>query len=231
MRFQGKHRVSKEDLKEDRFQNAVEKFVEAYYRNRQRFWIVGGIVLVVIVGAIVMLQNRKTGVNSEAQLRFTEALGIYSQGNAQQAEEAFKTLVARFGKDYVGLKAHYYLGHIYYSTQRYAEAKAEFATFLGKSKSDPVLSPAAMMGIADCESELGNHLKAAQTYQSVAEKYGKWPLAKDAWAAAGRAYVLAGALDKAEALYQQLLDKKPTGEEAENLKYQLSYVKTLKQKF
>jgi len=231
MRFQGKHRVSKQDLKEDRFQNAVEKFVEAYYRDKQKFWIIGGIVLVVIVGAIMLIQNRSKGTNSEAQLRFTEALGIYSQGNAQQAEEAFKQLVSRFGKDYVGLKAHYYLGQLYYSSQRYAEGKAEFATFLGRSKSDPVLSPAAAMGIADCESELGNHLKSAEQYQAVAEKYPKWPLVKDAWAAAGRELVLAGSLDKAEALYQRLLDKKPAGEEAENLKYQLAYVKTLKQKF
>ena len=43
MRFKGKHRVSKEDLKEDRFQQFTEKAVAAYYRDRQKFWIGGSV--------------------------------------------------------------------------------------------------------------------------------------------------------------------------------------------
>ncbi|MEO0082362.1 MAG: tetratricopeptide repeat protein [candidate division WOR-3 bacterium] len=231
MRFKGKHRVTKQDLKEDKFQVFVEKVTAAYYRDRQRFWVVAGVVVVVIVGAIVMLQNRGKGDNSEAQLRFTEALGIYSQNQLQEAEEAFKSVASRFSRDYVGVKAHYYLGQIYFESQQYEEAKREFEQFLAKSRDNPVLSPAALAGIADCESELGNPLKAAERYESVYRRYPKSPLALEAAMAAGRSFVSGGALDRAEKLYQELLKKEPPGEQSENLKVELSYLKTLREKF
>jgi TolA-binding protein len=149
----------------------------------------------------------------------------------QQAEEAFKSVAARFGRDYVGAKAHYYLGQVYFQTQRYKEAEAEFQQFLSKSKSNPVLNPAALMGIGDCEAEQGNALKAAERYEAVYRKYPKSPLAFDAALAAGRSFADGGALDRAEALYRELLKKEPAGGNSENLKVQLSYVKTLKEKF
>jgi TolA-binding protein len=226
-RYRGKHRVRKEDLKEDRFQQATEKVAEFYYRDKQKFWVIVGVIVVVIVGGIVLLQNRNKGDNQEAQLRFTEALGIYTQGNMQQAEEAFGNVASRFGRDWAGVRAHYYLGQIYYSSQRYDEARKEFETFLKGGAKDPVLGPGASLGIADCDAELGNYLRAAEQYHRVYRTYGKSPLAFDAMMSAGRAYRLGGRLDLAEQVYEELLATEPTGDQAENLKVQLAYVKAL----
>ncbi len=230
MKYKGPHLVSKRDLKEDKFQLFVEKVTAAYYRDKQKFWVIGGVVVLLIVGGIVLLQGGKGG-ESEAQLRFTEALGMYSQNMIDQAEDAFKAVASRFGKDYVGVKAHYYLGQIYFQTRRFEEAKREFGLFLSKSKNNPVLDPAAARALADCDAELGNMLKAARQYENVYRRYPKWPMAFDAALAAGRAYAEAGALDQAEALYKELLKKEPTGEKAEEVKVQLSFVRTLREKF
>ncbi len=230
-RYRGKHRVSKQDLKEDKFQVFTEKVATAYYRDRQKFWVIGALILVVIVGGIVLLQGRGKGTNSEAQLRFTEALGILTQGDMQNAEDAFVNLTTRVGRDHVGGKAHYYLGQIYYTSQRYEQAKEEFGKFLKRVGKDPVLSPGAMLGIANSEEELGSFLKAAEQYEKTYRTYPDWPLTLDAAMAAGRAYAKAGAFAKAEAVYRELLDKEPTGDKAENLKVQLAYVKTLQEKF
>lgn len=230
MRYRGVHTASKQDLKEDKFQLLVEKITAAYYRDKQKFLVIAGVVVVVIVGGIVLLSMGK-GQDSEAQLKFTEALGIYSQNQTEQAEGAFKAVASRFGKDYVGVKAHYYLGQIYFHAQRFEEAKREFRQFLSRSKNNPVLDPAAARGIADCDAELGNVLKAAEQYERVYRRYPKWPLAFDAALAAGRSYIDAQAYDKAEVLYQELLKKEPAGERAEELKVQISYVRTLKERF
>ncbi len=231
MRFKGKHRVKKADLKEDRFQMTVEKIAEFYYKDRQRVWVIGGVALAVVVGGILLLQNRGSGVNVEAEMRFTEALGIFTQGNVEQAEEAFGSVAGRFGKDPVGAKATYYLGQIYFSTQRFSEAREEFAKSAGRLKNHPALGPGALMGIADCDVELGNGLKAAEGYERAYRRYPDSPLANTAMMAAGRSYVSAGVYDKAEAVYQELLDKEPGGQEADELKVQLSYVRTLRSKF
>ncbi|UCG41743.1 MAG: tetratricopeptide repeat protein [candidate division WOR-3 bacterium] len=229
-RYRGKHRVSKADLKEDKFQRATEKVAEAYYRDKQRFWVIGGIVLVVVVGAVLLIQNRGGGPSSEAQLRFTEALGILTQGDPEQAVQAFQNVASAFGKDPAGIKARYYLGHIYYNSQRFEEAGREFSAFLKRDGKNPILAPAAQLGLGDVADATGNPLKAADEYKKVRQKYPESPLVFEAMMAAGRAYANAGEYDKAEVLYQELLEEEPGGEKAEKLKVQLSYVRTLRSK-
>jgi TolA-binding protein len=231
MKSYGKHRVSKQDLKEDRFQVFTEKAVAAYYKDPKRFWIIGGVAIAAIIAIILLAQGQKKGVNSEAELRFTEAVGIYSTGNMQQAEQALSDVAARFGNDYVGLKAHYYLGNVYYNTQRFEEAKREFSRYLGKVKNEPLLSPAAQMGIADCEVQLGNAAVAAEAYRAVKRRWPKSPLVFEAEMAAARAYRAAGSVDKAEAVYKELLEGKPTGENAEQVKTELASIEAQKKKF
>jgi TolA-binding protein len=231
MRFKGKHHVSKQDLKEDRFQVLVERAMAYYYRNKQKVWIGAAAVVAVIIIAILLLQNRSTGVNSQAEIAFTQALGVYSTGNLEQSEPAFKEVASRFGRDYVGAKAHFYLGDVYFSSNKIAEAKKEFATFLGRVKNDPLLSPAAQMGIGNCDEQAGDNLAAAKAYEAVRRRWPKSPMAYDAMMAAGRAYRNANALDKAEAVYQELLKSKPEGEKGEEVKVELARVQVLQKKF
>uniref|UniRef100_A0A7C4GB28 Tetratricopeptide repeat protein n=1 Tax=candidate division WOR-3 bacterium TaxID=2052148 RepID=A0A7C4GB28_UNCW3 len=232
MKLRFKHRVSKEDLKEDRFQETVERVAEWYYRDPKKFWIGAAAVVVMIVGVILLLQNRPKTVSVEAELRLTDALVSLAQGDMQRAEQGFSELTTLFGRDYAGIKAHYYLGHIYYMAQppRHEEAKRAFAKFLSKAKDDPVLSPAAQVGIGNCEEQLGNSLKAAAAYEAAYRKWPKSALAFDAMMAAGRAYRNAGALAKAEKVYQELLDRKekPTGQQMEEIRMQLAHVQALK---
>jgi TolA-binding protein len=231
MRFKGKHRVSKQDLREDQFQKFVEKAIEFYYRDRQKVWIGAGLAVAAIVVVILLLQNRGPGVNVQAEIAFTQAIGVYSTGDMQQAEPAFKDLATRFGRDFVGAKARFYLANIYYNTSRTSEAKQEFTAFLGRVKKDPLLSPAAQLGIGNCEEQSGNLAGAAQAYEQVYRKYKKSPLAFEAMMAAGRCYRDANALDKAEAVYKELLSGKPEGEPGEEVKMELARVQALQKKF
>jgi TolA-binding protein len=231
MRFKGKHYVSKRDLKEDRFQKFVEQAMEFYYRDRQKVWIGAAAIVAVIVIAILLLQNRSPGGNSQAEIAFTRSIGIYSTGNFAQAETAFDDVVARFGGGFLGAKAHFYLGNIYYNTNRPADAKKEFAIFLSRVSNDPLLSPAAQLGIGNCEEQEGDNAAAAKSYESVWRRWPKSPLAYDAMMAAGRAYRDANDLTKAAAVYEELLKTKPEGQKGEDVKVELARVQALQNKF
>lgn len=232
MKFKGKHYVRKADLKEDRFQQTIEKVVEAYYRDRQKFWVGGAVAVLAIVGAILLLQSRRpSGVNPQAEVALTQAVGIYSMGNMAQAETAFQEVASRFGRDFAGAKSRYYLANVYYNTGRFNEARAEFAKFLGRVKTDPLLSPSAQFGIGNCEEELGNNLPAAAAYTVVAKRWPKSPMAFDAEMAAARCYRNAAAYDKAQAVYERLLKDKEIGQKGEEVKSQLAYVQALQKKF
>jgi len=227
-----RHRVGKEELKEDKFQQTVEKVAEFYYADPKRFWIGVALGLLVIVGVILLLQNRpKPGINAEAELRLMDALGNYFQNNNEYAEQALKELAAKFGRDYAGVKAHYYLGSLYLRQQppRVAEAKREFNIFLKKSGRDPVLNPAALMGLALCEEKQGNYLKAAALYEKVYRQFAQSPLGFEGMMQAGRCYRQAGALDKAEKVYNELLKKeKGSGPKVEEIRTELAFIKALK---
>ncbi|HTW92612.1 MAG TPA: tetratricopeptide repeat protein [bacterium] len=231
MRFKGKHYVSKRDLKEDRFQQLVERAMEYYYRDRQRVWIGAAAVVAVVVIAIVLLQNRKPGVNLQAQMAFTEAVGMYSNNDFGRAETVFTDIATRYGGDFAGAKAHFYLANIYYNTNRLPDAKREFGVFLSRVKNDPLLSPSAQFGIGNCEEQSGNNLGAAKSYEAVWQRWPKSPLAYDAMMAAGRAYRDANDFAKAEAIYQELLTSKPAGEKGEDVKIELARIQALQNKF
>jgi TolA-binding protein len=231
MRFKGKHYVSKRDLKEDRFQKLVERSLEFYYRDRQKVWIGAAATVAVIVIAILLLQNRGTRTNPQAELAFTRSIGIYTSGNLAQAETAFSDVASRFGNSFVGAKAHFYLANIYYNTNRMPEAKKEFGLFLSRVKNDPLLSPAAQLGIGNCEEQMGDNAAAARSYEAVARRWPKSPLAVDATMAAGRAYRNAGDLAKAEALYKELLKDLPQGEQRGDAQVELARVQALQTKF
>lgn len=236
MEFKSKHHVSKEDLKEDRFQEAIEKVAAAYYRDRKRFWIGGAVVLVAIIGLILLIQNRgRPAENAQAEFMLTEATVSYMQGDLSRAEEGFKELTRRYPGDYAGVKAHYYLGNVYYMSEqpKLEEAKREFATFLKKAPNDPVLSPAAQVGIANCEEQAGNSAAAAAAYEVAARKWPKSALAFEALMAAGRCYRNAGQLDHAEKAYRRLLDLdklEPSGR-ADDVRIELAHVQALKNRF
>ena len=231
MRFKGKHYVSKRDLKEDRFQKLVERAMEFYYHDRQKVWIGAAVFVAVVVGAILLFQNRSSGVNAQAQIAFTRAIGAYSTGDFAQAETAFRVVVGQFGRDFVGAKAHFYLGNIYYNANRLTEAKEEFAAFLGRVKNDPLLSPAAQFGIGNCQEQAGDNLAAAKSYETVWRKWPESLLAFDAMMAAGRAYRNAGDFVSAEAVYQRLLETEPEGEKGDKVKMELARVQAQQKKF
>jgi TolA-binding protein len=230
MRFKGKHYVSKRDLKEDRFQKLVERAMEFYYHDRQKVWIGAAAFVAVIVVAILLLQNRSPGVNAQAQIAFTRAIGAYSMGNFGQAETAFQVVAGQFGRDFVGAKAHFYLGNVYYKTNRLAEARKEFAAFLSRVKNDPLLSPAAQFGIGNCQEQAGDNLAAAESYEAIWSKWPKSLLAFDAMMAAGRAYRNAGDFANAEAVYHELLKTKPEGEKGDEVKMELARIRALQNK-
>ncbi|MBM3313067.1 tetratricopeptide repeat protein [candidate division WOR-3 bacterium] len=231
MRFKGKHRVSKQDLKEDQFQKLVERAMEFYYRDRQRVWIGAAAVVAVIIIAILLLQNRGPGVNPQAEMAFTQAIGIYTSGNVSQAEQAFKDVSGRFGREFVGAKARFYLANIYFGSGRTEEAKKEFSGFLARVKKDPLLSPAAQFGLGNCEEQAGDDKAAGRAYEEVKRRWPKSPLVHEAMMAAGRAYRNAGAYDQAEAIYRELLKGKPEGEPGEAVKTELARIETLRKRF
>ncbi|MFB0509225.1 MAG: tol-pal system YbgF family protein [bacterium] len=223
-------RLTKREIREDWFTESITKLISLYYREKQKFYIGAGIVVAIIIILVLSLSGRGRE-NPEIQIRFTQALGVYSMENFEQAEQQFAEIARRFSSHHLGAKAHFYLANIYFKTQRFNEAKREFETFYRRVRKDPLLSPAAIFGIANCQEEVGDLKRAAENYRRVYQRFPKSPLAIDALFAAGRNFRNAGSLDKAEEIYELIIKKDPPGQFVEQAKVQLSFIRTLKNKF
>ncbi len=219
-----------QEVKEDKFQEFITKIVSLYYHQRQKFLIGVGILVVAIVAIIVIVSGRGKE-NPEVQLRFTEALGLYSVNQIDQAEEKFTEFSRRFSSHILAAKAHYYIGNIHFTHQEYDKANKEFQKAYGKLKADPVLGPATLMAIGNCYEQTQNLKKALETYEQVYKKFKKTALGQEALMAAGRCAVNLNDLNRAQKIFEQAVKELPPGETAEQAKFQLAYIKASKEKF
>jgi TolA-binding protein len=128
----------------------------------------------------------------------------------------------------MGKRAAFHLGTIYYNQQKYDDARRQFERFANGVKNDPILSPAAWMGVGNCYEAQGTFDKAAGAYATALNRYPKWTLADQAALSAGRCYRLKGMLAAAEAVYAKFLKANPkaTSEVLNEVKMQLAYVRT-----
>ncbi len=213
------------EIKEDRLQKYVTSFFSLYYRDRKKFLFGVGVLIGIIV-IFLFVFTSKPKENPEISVRFTEALGLYTTGNIAQAEERFLELTRRFPNQKLGIKAQFYLGHIYFNTQRYDEARRAFSNFYSKNKKDPVLSPSALFGIANSYEEVKEIKKAAEFYQKVAQDYKKSHFAPIALLSAGRCYKNLGDYKKARKLYERIVKDYPNDPAKEEAKAEISYLTT-----
>lgn len=211
-------------VKEDFLQNLFTKIVSYYYYKKRNFFIIIGAIIALIV-IIIFSISGKPKIHPEAQIRFTQALGLYSIGNLSQAETQFLELTKLFGNTLLGIKAYFYLGRIYYQTQRFIEAQRAFEKFYIKNKKNPILSPAALMGIANCYEEMAEFKKAATIYEEVYKKYPKSLYAPKVLQSAGRCYIFINNYKKAIEFLELALKKFPNYQENSDTKTLLFYAK------
>ncbi|MCK4330533.1 tetratricopeptide repeat protein [candidate division WOR-3 bacterium] len=164
-----KHKITKKELKHDRFLDSTVEFM-IYARHHKK--IIGGIVvfIAVILIAVPYYQNYRRGIRDRADSKLMQAELAYVRGDFQDAYMEFETVRSNFSNTPAGKKAVYYTGHLMQLQGQPDEAIKYFEEFLSIYK-DPILTPAALLGIASCKTQLGQVDEAMESYQETAEKF------------------------------------------------------------
>jgi tetratricopeptide (TPR) repeat protein len=199
--------MRKEDVREDSFVKLEERVIKAYYRSPRNFYI-GAAVVVAAIVAVVVIATNKPKPNADANSRFDGAilmLNAPDHPDTAQAIQWLTDLARLYPGNPMGKRANYYLGMIYYVQQKYDEARHGFETFYGGDKSDPILSPAALTGIADCYEQQGNISAAAGAFAAAYRRYPKWKLSNVVAEGAGRCYIQLKQYKQAADIYGRYL--------------------------
>jgi TolA-binding protein len=206
-------RLTKKEIKEDKVADsllAVANFTRAH--SRQITGVMIGILVVALIFTVARRQQRAAEL--EAQGLLARANLELKQGNYSSALQGYATVLERFRGTWAYSDAIFLSAGADFGTARYDSAMVLFEQYLGLKKRRDAFTVSAELGMAQCLEQMGRYGDAAESYLKVQREHPESPLAPDALFGAGRAYELAGNLERAEATYKDLIDRYPKSRQA-----------------
>jgi TolA-binding protein len=204
-------RITKKKLKEDKFITysvRVRDWIEA----NSKIVLSGLTALVVILAAIFIINNMRQKAEATASVELANAMHVYESRDYANAVTLFTSIVNSSGGTRSGKLARFYLAQSLYNTDEYAAAQEHFRKFASSFSGDDYIKTAALAGEAACLEQQGQFVQAAEKYQKITKKYDT-PFAARYLLRAARCYAQAGNDDKAQAIYQQIIDDYPNSQE------------------
>ena len=180
-------KLSKEELKEDRFVEWIMSAAEFVRRKSQ--WVVAAGIFVVIV---VLSINFIISSQKEARIEASALLGdaIVADGNRQDDEviRLCELLVAEYAGTPAAAQGTLLLANRYFARGRFVDAQELYQSYLDDYEPLDVLVFAAWSGVAACLEAEGEFQSAARLYQEYAEDHSATMQASLALFEAARCY-------------------------------------------
>ena len=173
-------RLTKEEIKEDRFIEAVLKSFEFLKTNLKTIIIALAVVIIGIFGASTYRQHQQDQ-RAEASFALVKAIEKYQEAEqdslsdekADDSDEKFQAIAADFQtvvREYSGTsfadKALFNYAKTLYYQGNYDEARIQFQSVIDSQPEDGILILYAQKAIGDCYAQEGKYQKAIAAYQS-----------------------------------------------------------------
>lgn len=218
-----KRRITRKELKEDRFVESAMEIAGFFKRHSSKLiWAVVGL-LVILLATRYLLQTR-SAAEDDALFAFMGANSFFFAGQYQDAMTKYQEVVDNYPSTPSGIKSLYYLANLYYMLGEYETSIDHYERYLGRSK-DPLLAPAALEGIGLCHEQRGDLEEAIGSYEEVFEKYPDSIVAASGLISAARCYESLGNYGSARDLYERVMDSFPETQKAEEADAKLAFLK------
>ncbi|MFQ5499098.1 MAG: tol-pal system YbgF family protein [Candidatus Zixiibacteriota bacterium] len=202
----GKVKVTKRQIKEDKFTTFMLSSREQFQENWQ-FIAIGIIVVILIaVGATYYFANRTAAV-AESSEQYSRALLEYRSGNTQLAILSLSQLLETQSVGVQAQHATFLLGKINFESRNYAEAIRYYQLYLDKFHDNLHERAAVHAGIAASEENQGNYQQAAEEFVAACDEYPDGPQLGDYAYGAMRNFLLVGDAAQAEQHLDVIKDK------------------------
>jgi outer membrane protein assembly factor BamD (BamD/ComL family) len=215
------HRITKKEMKEDKFVTYSLKVSEWVQKHLNEVLMgAGGVVLVAVVLIFIFTTQAKK------QKKAAELLGKASMelqtGNMGQAVGDLQTVLDKYGSTESAGKAAFFLASAFFYAQEYAQAQTFFERYLEKYSEYPLLSASAQAGIGDCHVQMGNFVLAGEAYEKAVSLNPKNFLAPQYLLKAASAYLRADQKDRARDILNRVIDEYPDSREVHQAKMELA---------
>jgi predicted negative regulator of RcsB-dependent stress response len=196
-------RITKRLMKEDRLVSTTFKATE-YIQKNQTAFIIGGIAVVVIFSAILLIKMNASRKVSESYALLFQSEMVAAGGQMDQYMADLALLADNYSGTTAAKIATLRLANTYFDQTNYDKSESYYTILTKKYSSDKMVATIGAAGIAACYEAKGNFAEAAKYYsQAAAYKSG------DLWTPAyllraGQNYAKAGDKKSAEAAYDQI---------------------------
>jgi TolA-binding protein len=219
-----KVKLSKRQIKEDKFTTFMLSSKQQLENNWQ-YYAIGVIVVVLAVVGIIYYLNSQQESSTLAATQLAQANMQYRQGNSQVAILTLADILTKYGGSQFAEQATYMLGKINLETRNYEEAKLHFNTYLEKYKNDKLIRPAAMLGLAVTYENQGQYAEAAAQFEKTIQEFPESPQLPELHLGAMRNHLLARQDAKAREHFE-IISEKFKGTETANAAARLFYEKS-----
>ncbi len=189
-----KVKITKQELKEDKFTTAMLKTRNWLEDNWQIFAVVVAAIIIIVVGAFYYA-GHQSDMEQEALQKYSQALNQLQTRNYQPAILSFNDIIDNYSGDVVG-RAQFNLGNAYFESRDYEEAIAAFQKYIDKYHLDPLTTSSAIAGIASSLESQQKFAEAAAKYLEAIDTYPDTPAKPDYLLGAIRCYSQLGEKDK-----------------------------------
>jgi TolA-binding protein len=206
-------RLTRKEIKEDKVADFF--LAAANYTRKHSRKITGvaiGILIVLLV--ITIARRERAAAEIESQTMLARANLDLKQGNYSSALQGYQAITDRFRGTWGYADAVFLSADANFATARYDSAMLFFEKYLNQKKRRDSFTISAKVGVAQCLEQLGRSADAAESYLKVAREHPSDPFAPDALFGAARCYELLQDLPKAQATYQDLIDRYPKSRQA-----------------
>jgi outer membrane protein assembly factor BamD (BamD/ComL family) len=210
-----KVKLTKQQIKEDKFTNYMLLSRDWIVSNWQIMAIVGAILVISVV-AIIYFTKMQSTKKVEASERLARAISEYRRQNYQVAILELKNLADEQGGE-IGASALINLGNCYFDSKNYDEAINSFQRYYNEYKhDDPLTAASALAAVALSLENKREFLAAGDKFMEAIRFMPDSPGTPDYYVGAVRNYSLGGDFTKAETMLGELKDKFPGTEYIQN---------------
>lgn len=149
MKIKKKKKITKEELKRDKIEEAILSFFGIFKKDPKKISGIFIILFVIIILMIFVTQKRTSGRDFRGERIFIQALTFLNSGELQKSEELFKQIYNNSRNSFEGKKSMYYLGHLSFLKGDLNEAERYFKEYISSKPGDRFLLAAAEEGIAE----------------------------------------------------------------------------------
>lgn len=191
-----KVKLSKRQIKEDKFTTFMLSSRE-YSRDNWQFFVIGLFVVILMAIGAVYYFDSQSAAKEDAAVRFSRALLDYRNGNNQVAILSFSKVLEDFAGDEVAEQATFLLGKINLESRNYPEATRYFEMYLTKYPNDSLTRAASVAGIATTLENQGEYAEAAAKFMVAISDFPEGPQTGDYYMASLRNYLQVGDFESA----------------------------------